>query len=203
MAPLAGLFDRATTRQKLLLLGILLLLVNMGFFFYLYQPKAGAMAAASAEVAQLRQRVRDKAGLAEGVARLRQEKAELERQLALLVERLPEEKEIPRLLRQVAIIARQSGLEVLLFKQKESQDRILYREISVELGVLGGYQNLWGFLNQVSQLPRLMNVREVLAKGIETPRAGSTLRADMTMVVFQSPASFSGVQEKGQPGGQQ
>lgn len=203
MGPLAGLLESATTRQKLLLLGLLLLFVNMGFFFFLYQPKAGAMTAASAEVAQLRQRVRDKAALAEGLARLRQEKAELERQLALLVERLPEEKEIPRLLRQVAIIARQSGLEVLLFKQKESQDMILYREIGLELGVLGGFQNLWGFLNQVSQLPRLMNVRGVLAKGIETPRAGGTLRADLTTVVFQSHAPLPGVQGKGQPGGQQ
>jgi type IV pilus assembly protein PilO len=178
--------DGVTARQKLILLVLLLIVVNFGFYKYVYTGRAGEMKALSADVVRLQQSINTKKALVSDMEKIKRERAELQEKYTKILDRLPEEKEIPRLLRQVATVAGRSGLEVVIFKQKNPLDQELYREIPVEVSINGAYQSLWGFLNQLSQIPRIVNVGELHAKAVENPDGRSAITASLVATVFQS-----------------
>lgn len=181
-----ALMDRVTARQKLILLVLLLIVVNFGFYKYVYTGRAGEMKALSADVVRLQQSINTKKALVSDMEKIKRERAELQEKYTKILDRLPEEKEIPRLLRQVATVAGRSGLEVVIFKQKNPLDQELYREIPVEISINGAYQSLWGFLNQLSQIPRIVNVGELHAKAVENPDGRNAITASLVATVFQS-----------------
>ncbi len=74
---------------------------------------------------------------------------------------LPEQKEIPELLHQVSTLGRDSGLEVLLFRQQPEQLRDLYTEVPVRMSVRGGYHHIAMFFDKVRRLDRIVNVADV------------------------------------------
>ena len=80
---------------------------------------------------------------------------------------LPEQKEIPELLRQVSRLGQDSGLEVLLFRQQPEQVRNLYTEVPVQMSVRGGYHDIALFFDQVRHLDRIVNVADM---SLEEPR---------------------------------
>ncbi len=181
-----ALMDGVTARQKLILLVLLLIVANFGFYKYVYTGRAGEMAALSADVVRLQQSINTKKALVADIEKIKRERAELQEKYTKILDRLPEEKEIPRLLRQVATVAGRSGLEVVIFKQKNPLDQELYREIPVEVSINGAYQSLWGFLNQLSQIPRIVNVGELHAKAVENPDGRNAITASLVATVFQS-----------------
>ena len=89
---------------------------------------------------------------------------------------LPEQKEIPELLRQVSRLGRDSGLEVILFRQQPEQARELYAEVPVQMSVRGGYHEIALFFDQVRRLDRIVNVADVR---LQEPRlAGDQMAVD-------------------------
>ena len=77
---------------------------------------------------------------------------------------LPEQKEIPELLRQVSRLGQDAGLEVLLFRQQPEQLHDLYTEVPVQMSVRGGYHDIALFFDQVRRLDRIVNVADVSMK---------------------------------------
>jgi len=77
---------------------------------------------------------------------------------------LPEEKEIPELLKQVSNLGRDSGLEVVLFRQKSEIFRDLYAEVPVEMSVRGNYHQVALFFDKVRHLDRIVNVSDASIK---------------------------------------
>ena len=89
---------------------------------------------------------------------------------------LPEQKEIPELLRQVSRLGQDSGLEVLLFRQQPEQLHDLYTEVPVQMSVRGGYHDIALFFDQVRRLDRIVNVADV---SLQEPRlAGNQMAVD-------------------------
>jgi len=100
-----ALLASATPRQKMLLMVMLLIIFGFGFYTYVYKSRAGEITALSSKVVRMEQSIKDQQALTADLARIKRERAELEQKFAKILDRLPEEKEIPRLLRQVATVA--------------------------------------------------------------------------------------------------
>jgi type IV pilus assembly protein PilO len=77
---------------------------------------------------------------------------------------LPEEKEIPELLRQVSNLGRDSGLEVTLFRQKQENLHDVYADVPVEMNVRGGYHQIALFFDKVRYLDRIVNLSDLSLK---------------------------------------
>jgi type IV pilus assembly protein PilO len=97
-------------------------------------------------------------------------------------ERLPSEKEMPRLYRQLTDLAFQSGLQVALFAPKAPQDRDDVAEVPIAITCEGGYHQLGAFFTRVSRLPRIVDLNDFRLVGIERPTG--TLRAELMMGTF-------------------
>jgi type IV pilus assembly protein PilO len=89
---------------------------------------------------------------------------ELDKQLKLAITRLPDEKEIPELLSSVSNLGKDSGLDILVFRQKPEAYQEFYAEVPVEMQVRGGYHQVAVFLDQVGKLDRIVNVSDLSMK---------------------------------------
>src|SRR6266498_1497896 len=113
---------------------------------------------------------------------LRQQEEGLRKRLQAAKERLPSEKEMPRLYRQLTDIAFQSGLQVALFAPKPPADREDVAEVPIAMACEGGYHQLGAFFARMSRLPRIVDLGDFRLVSIERPTG--TVRAELTLGTF-------------------
>jgi type IV pilus assembly protein PilO len=109
----------------------------------------------------------------------------LEKQLEVALVKLPEEKEIPKLLTQVNTLGLQSGLEFLMFKPGTAVKKGFYAELPIDIRVQGDYHALGSFLDRVSKLERIINVADIKIGPLSaSQRSGRTISADFKATTF-------------------
>jgi len=96
--------------------------------------------------------------------------------------RLPSEKEIPALYRQISDLALQSGLLVALFAPKAPEDKDSVAEIPVTLAAEGTYHQFGAFFSRLGRIPRIVNLGDFRMAGIERPTG--TVRGDLTLATY-------------------
>ena len=106
----------------------------------------------------------------------------LRKRLDAAKERLPQEREIPQVYRQVSDLATQSGLGVSLFQPKPPEDRDVLTEVPIAITAEGTYHQMGAFLQRVGQMPRIVSLGEFRMLGID--RAPGTVRAELTLATY-------------------
>ena len=153
--------------QRILAYGAVFLLVAALFWYLLYKPtaeqitlKQSRQSELEAEQATLKAKLKDPKKLQEDIA-------QVEARFKEATTQLPEEKEIPELLRQVSNLGRDSGLEITLFRQQAETLQDLHAEVPVEMAVRGGYHQIALFFEKVRHLDRIVNISDI---GIKNPQ---------------------------------
>jgi type IV pilus assembly protein PilO len=106
----------------------------------------------------------------------------LRKRLDAAKERLPQEREIPQVYRQVSDLANQSGLGVSLFQPKPPEDRDVLTEVPIAVTAEGTYHQMGAFLQRVGQMPRIVSLGDFRMLGID--RAPGTVRAELTLATY-------------------
>ena len=106
----------------------------------------------------------------------------LRKRLDTAKERLPSEREIPQVYRQVSDLATQSGLGVSLFQPKPAEDRDVLSEVPIAVTAECTYHQLGAFLERVGKMPRIVSLGNFRLIGIDRPTG--TLRAEMTLATY-------------------
>ncbi len=154
------ILDLSTVQRRLLYGGVGVLIVA-AYIFWFYLPRSQEITAMQHTIQALEA---ERVQLHKVLANRRHIEAEsraVEAALNQAQTQLPEQKEIPELLRQVSRLGQDSGLEVLLFRQQPEQQHTLYTEVPVQMSVRGGYHAIAQFFDQVRRLDRIVNVAEV------------------------------------------
>ncbi len=160
---IAFILDLPTAQRRLVYGGVGALIVA-AYVFWFYLPR-------SQEITEIQHTIQEleaeRATLHKILANRRHIEAEsraVEATFNQAQAQLPEQKEIPELLRQVSRLGQDAGLEVLLFRQQPEQLHDLYAEVPVQMSVRGGYHDIALFFDQVRRLDRIVNVADVSMK---------------------------------------
>ncbi len=162
-------------RQRVLILvgGVALL-----FFFYayfLYWPR-NALIEERQQQRDVVQRDRDrKAAMVKNLEQARQEVAQLDGDLRKAVAQLPDTKEIPDLLSNISSLGRESGLEIIEFKQRPEQYEEFYAVVPVEMMVRGSYHQVATFFDKVGRMQRIVNITDVVIKSPPKPEGDAVI----------------------------
>ena len=169
------ILDLPEGQRRLIYGGIAAVVVSL-YVFWFYLPRSQEIAEAQQKFQELdAERTKLQKTLANR-ENIEAEIADVEAAFNKAQTQLPEQKEIPELLRQVSNLGRDSGLEVLLFRQKPEQLRDLYAEVPVQMSVRGGYHHIALFFDKVRRLDRIVNVADV---SMREPRfTGSQVAVD-------------------------
>ena len=157
------ILDLSVGQRRLVYGGMGVLIVAL-YVFWFYLPRSQEIAVIQHNIQELdAERARLRKTLATH-KNIEAESREVEATFNRAQAQLPEQKEIPELLRQVSTLGRDSGLEVLLFRQQPEQLRDLYTEVPVQMSVRGGYHRIAIFFDKVRRLDRIVNVADVSMK---------------------------------------
>src|ERR1051326_1863529 len=90
----------------------------------------------------------------------------LRKRLDAVKERLPSEKEMPRLYRTLTDMASQAGLNIALFAPRTLEERPGFAEVPISVTGETGYHQLGGFFDRVGKLTRLVSLGDFRLTGI-------------------------------------
>jgi len=130
-----------------------------GYFFFM--PARAERNAAREQQLQLQRRLAEVRAVAGNEAKVKEEIATLERKLKEALRQLPNDKELPGLLTDVSSLGKNAGLEFKSFKPGEETKKAFYAEVPIDLEFTGQYHDIARFFDDVSRLPRIVNMGEM------------------------------------------
>jgi type IV pilus assembly protein PilO len=183
---LKSYFANIPPRQRYMLVGVIGAGILAAYVYLLMLPLWTDKGKLEGDLQRLQADLDQKRIIAANRPKLEEEIKGLEKQLEKALVKLPEEKEIPKLLTQVNTLGQQSGLEFLLFRPAAPVKKGFYAEVPIEIRVQGEYHSLGAFLDRVSKLERIVNVADIRIGPLSTQqqRAGRSISADFRATTF-------------------
>jgi type IV pilus assembly protein PilO len=173
-------------RQRVLLLVGGLAALFFAFVYFIYWPGSAAIAQKEQRREDLRHERDRKAGLVANLDRARAEVTKLNGDLRSAIAQLPDTKEIPDLLSNISSLGRESGLDIIQFKQRQEQFEDFYAAVPVDILVRGTFSQVITFFDKVSHMARIVNVTNVGIKNANQPQSqGVILDTSCAAVTFR------------------
>jgi type IV pilus assembly protein PilO len=152
---------RLPTKQKILILILVLILESAALIWFLYMPVYREHENLKANLSKLQTEIDEKTRIVANLPRLQMEYDQLNRELAQALTELPNSKEIPSLLTSITTLGKNAGLDFLVFRPKGEVIKDFYAEVPVDIIVAGSYYSVANFFAAVSNLPRIVNITNV------------------------------------------
>ncbi len=152
--------DFPLAKRILIALGVISLVAACFYYFFL-SPLEETITKEQELVASLQSEIQ---GLKFKASRLQEFEEEVERldvELSRALRELPDRKEIDTLLAKIFDKAKESGLDVVLFRPEAQQRKDFYAEVPVTLEMRGGFHQVASFFDEVAHLDRIVNMNQI------------------------------------------
>jgi len=166
-----GLFANIPKRHQYVLFGLLTLVVLYLWWAFLFKPAWEERDQLRSQLASLEQQLFQKKMIAANLPRLEAEIKQLQAALKSAIARLPEEKEIPRLLTQVNSLGEEAGLLFTLFRPQAAVKKDFYAEIPIQIRAEGSFHALGTFFDRIGKMERIVNIGSLNVS--PTPKTGA------------------------------
>ena len=104
---------------------------------------------------------------------------------ARAIKELPNEREIPELLRRISSIGKKIGLEFLLFQPLPEVPREFYADVPVKLKIEGSFHEVATFFDRIGKLNRIVNIRDISMSSPFERSGKIILTTDGTAVTYR------------------
>lgn len=153
-----GLGPSDPAQQKKLLIGLIPILLLVGYWYFLHGAKAEEVAGMRTRIETLEQNNNTARAIAnQGSAADLQRRLELyEEHMIRLEELIPSGDEVPELLNMIATRAEGTDVQLALMRPDEDAAGQFYRRVTYEMGVFGTYHQIGAFLSEIGSLPRII-----------------------------------------------
>jgi type IV pilus assembly protein PilO len=188
--------------------GILVVLLNFvilaGGYFLFLNSKFEERNRLKVEINSAQQELSKLTAIEKNLPRARQEYAELRNNLDVLLKQMPEEKEVPNLLRQVSFTAQEAKTRIKYFAPRDAQSKEFYAELPFDIKYSGSYHSLGYFFDGIRKLERIIHVTsfslEAKGAGERTVLDGSCIaKTYVSMKTGQAAQKRQGKEEKKKP----
>ena len=176
---------RLPSKQKLLILIVSLSLIAVGFYFALIKPKQEELKTFQDTLAGLQAQVEENRKIAANLPRLEREYFQLSKELEKALTELPDQKQIPLLLTSITSAGKSSGLDFLVFKPRPEEPKEFYAAVPVDITVSGSYNSVAKFFVAVSELPRIVNISNVVTSDIKSTGDQTNLKVTCLATTFR------------------
>ncbi len=173
-----------TAVQKVLLFAGTLLAMGAIFYFLKFEGQLNTVKLLKNQIADQQRKLATLKTAAVKVKVLEQELSQSEEELSKLLMLLPDRKEIPGLLESVSRLGAKVGLENILFQPQPESLQEFYAIIPVRIDLLGTFNDLGVFLDNVSKLNRILKVQSLTLTRQKDKKA-SLLQVACTIVTYR------------------
>ena len=151
--------------KRVAILAVLVVLLVGASVWFLILPEYEKIGQMEQQLSRLEADLIQKQRIANNLPKFKAEFAKLEEQLKAALTQLPNKKEIPSLLTNLATIARDNGLDVVSFSPKGEVSKGFYAEVPGSVNLLGTYHQIAEFAQAVSKLSRIVNLSDLELSG--------------------------------------
>lgn len=168
---------------KAIILVVLIGIMCGGYWHWFWKDNVNTLSGLIVQVQNERKTLEEYQAIAKELPKFKKEFDELNKQFKAATRKLPTKQEIPGLIDSVYEAVSQVGLTSNTFTPQSEVRKEIYAEIPVKMTVSGGYYQLARFFDQVSRLPRIVNIKNLdLKKGKKGSRG---LEASFSTVTFR------------------
>jgi len=146
------------TPKKVVILVAILGVVSGLYFHSFFNPRQEELNLLKSDLNKLVKELNESKIITRDHQKFKEQVAKLNEELTKALTQLPNEKEIPEILKNITSLGKESNLEFTLFRPKAEEPQQFYAKVPIELTVLGSYHNTGIFFDKVSKLPRIINV---------------------------------------------
>ncbi len=139
----------------IVLLGVAIIVAG---YFLLLKPQYDEKEKLAAEQKKAQEELVRLIAIKNNIEKVRQEYGQLKASLEEAMKQMPEEKDIPNLLRQVSFTAQDSKTKVKYFGPKPIQPANFYSELPFEIRYSAPYHNVGYFFDGIRKLERIVHV---------------------------------------------
>jgi type IV pilus assembly protein PilO len=131
------------------------------YVWTLHLPARAQRSAAREQQLQLQRRLAEVRAVAGNEKQVKEQIATLEKRLKEALRQLPNDKELPGLLTDVSSLGKNAGLDFKSFKPGNEVAKEFYAEVPIEIEFTGQYHDIARFFDDISRLPRIVNMGEM------------------------------------------
>jgi len=172
-------------KQKLAALLVLLIAIGAGFFFGLQKPRMEELKELQGKLEKVRAEVVENKKFASNLPKFKAEFETLQKDLAAALTELPNAKEIPSLLTDITTAGKTAGLEFLTFRPKGETPKEFYAEVPIDIVVSGPFSAIANFFVGVGNLPRIVNISNVVFSDIKNDRGRNLVKVNCQATTFR------------------
>jgi type IV pilus assembly protein PilO len=174
---LQGSLDKLTKlprHYRIALMPALVVIVCALYAWMLYMPARSELQNFHTQELELQRKLNEVRSVTQNLGAFEDELAHLDRELSVALRQLPNDKELPVLLTDISTLGKNAGLEFKSFKPKPEIPRDFYADVPIEIQFHGHFHEVAAFFDQISRLPRIVNVSDLKMK-IDRETARETL----------------------------
>jgi type IV pilus assembly protein PilO len=168
----------------LILVGTIVLLAGI-FVALVYIPKSQEITRLNNEIASLEKQINQAKIKARTLKKFEAEQVEVEAQFREALKLLPNEREIPTLLRSITQLGSDANLEFRLFSPNKEKARDFYIEIPVSMEVSGTYHDVATFFDKVGRMKRIVNILDISMKPVKERSTNLTTKCNAVTYRFK------------------
>jgi len=190
-----------TARERLMIVLVGVAAIVAAFYLFVYTPMTARIEVLRKDLTVQEKELREMQELAATKAAKEQEFATLSERIRLIEVRLPPEREIPTLIRQLQDTAGEIGIRLNLLRPGATQAGAApaaagqprpqpqqpapagqapppYQQFRLDLAFEGTYADLMAFLGRLENFPRFLVLKQVAIAPTELPKLRVTMAAD-------------------------
>jgi len=149
---------KLSTQKKVLILVAILCVITGLYLYALFLPQQESLKMARGELSRLAKELNESKAITRDLQKFKEQVQKLNEELKTALTQLPNEREIPEILKNISSLGKESNLEFTLFRPKPEEPQQFYAKVPIELVALGNYHDIGIFFDKVSKLPRIINV---------------------------------------------
>jgi len=146
------------TGKKILILVAIVTAIGGLYYYFLFTPKYKLLTRTQAKYKRAQLTLNQTKQIASQLPQFEKEIADLQVDFKIASRKLPNSREIPRLLMQITKLGKEAGLEILLFQPQAEKPVDFYAEVPIDIEVTGGYHAFCTFFNNICTMPRIVSI---------------------------------------------
>jgi type IV pilus assembly protein PilO len=158
---------------KALVIAILCILVAIAGYYVDIEDQQIALETLEQKELDLRKSFEDKQKKSANLQDYRDQLAQIETSLAIMIKQMPTKEEVASLLIDISQTGLASGLEFRLFKPDNPVNKDFYSELPINIQVIGKYEELSLFVSGLAALPRIVTVHNVNILPVDKEKPGA------------------------------
>lgn len=163
----------------------LIILITAGTWFLVIQDTEAAIESLRSQQVSLNQTYAEKKEIADNLIERRREMDQLEQRLQDALTELPTEKNIDELLAALNDIGKKAGLEITRVVPGTEANEAFYAKIPIVMAVKGNFHEIAVFLQEISQMKRIVNVNNLKLSSPTAKNEKVILSSDFLATTFR------------------